>query len=88
MHVKHEIIGYHAPICQEMRASNASSIYTRRSNNLETVVFKEVSQKDKSGILNIIPQMTDNSDGESLRIAIKRLKKISTYTSQLYRWPI
>jgi hypothetical protein len=77
VHVKHEIIGYHAPICQEMRASNASSIYTRRSNNLETVIFKEVSQKDKSGILNIIPQMTDNSDGESLRIAIKRLKKIS-----------
>lgn len=84
VHVKHEILGYHAPVCPEMRSQNASSIYTRRSNRLETIVYKEAAQKDASGILNIEPQMSDNSDGESLRIAIKRLKAIRAKSHMIF----
>ncbi len=72
-HVKHEVLGFHAPICDEMRAVSQSPVYTRRSNNLETVVFKSFEQKESIGLMNIESHMTDNSDGEALRIALKRL---------------
>ena len=75
VHIKHEILGYHAPVCSQMRNSNASNIYTRRSNNLDTIVYKNFKQKDKGGISNIETHLTDNSDGESFKVAVKRLKK-------------
>lgn len=84
VHIKHEILGYHAPVCEEMRQLNASSIYARRSNKLETIVYKEVGQKDQMGVMNIEPQMSDNSDGESLRIAIKRLKTIRAKSHMIF----
>ncbi len=84
VHIKHEILGYHAPVCEEMRQLNASSIYARRSNKLETIVYKEVGQKDQMGVMNIEPQMSDNSDGESLRIAIKRLKAIRAKSHMIF----
>jgi predicted nucleic acid-binding Zn-ribbon protein len=84
VHIKHEILGYHAPVCDEMRELDSSGIYTRRSNRLETVVFKEAAQKDPMGIMNIEPQMTDNSDGESLRIALKRLKAIRAKSHMIF----
>lgn len=84
VHIKHEILGFHAPVCDEMRATDADIIYTRRSNRLETIVYKEATQKDNSGIMNIETQMTDNSDGESLRIAAKRLKSIKAKSHLLF----
>lgn len=84
VHIKHEILGFHAPVCEEMRTMQADIIYTRRSNNLETIVYKEATQKDNSGILNIETQMSDNSDGESLRIAMKRLKKIQAKSHMIF----
>jgi len=84
VHIKHEILGYHAPVCQEMREMQSSVIYTRRSNNLETIVYKEASQRDNSGIMKIEPQMSDNSDGESLRIALKRLKAIRAKSHMVF----
>lgn len=84
VHIKHEILGFHAPICDEMRTTDAAIIYTRRSNKLETIVYKESNQKDNSGIMNIETQMTDNSDGESLRIAMKRLKAIKAKSHLLF----
>lgn len=84
VHIKHEVLGYHAPVCDEMRSLNASEIYTRKSNKLDTVVYKEASQKDNIGILNIEPQMSDNSDGESLRIAMKRLKAIRAKSHMIF----
>lgn len=84
VHIKHEILGFHAPICEEMRNTDAAIIYTRRSNKLETIVYKEALQKDNNGILNIETQMTDNSDGESLRIAMKRLKAIRAKSHLLF----
>lgn len=84
VHIKHEILGYHAPICEEMRETDAAIIYTRRSNKLETIIYKEAVQKDNNGIMNIETQMTDNSDGESLRIAMKRLKAIKAKSHLLF----
>lgn len=84
VHVKHEILGFHAPVCEEMRGLNASSIYTRRSNKLETIVYKEAAQKDPMGVMNLELQMSDNSDGESLRIAIKRLKAIRAKSHMIF----
>lgn len=84
VHIKHEILGFHAPISDEMRGMQADIIYTRRSNKLETIVYKESTQKDNSGIMNIETQMTDNSDGESLRIALKRLKSIKAKSHLMF----
>lgn len=84
VHIKHEILGYHAPVSDEMRQMDCAAIYTRRSNRLETVVFKDATQKDPMGIMNIEPQMTDNSDGESLRIALKRLKAIRAKSHMVF----
>jgi predicted nucleic acid-binding Zn-ribbon protein len=84
VHIKHEILGYHAPVSDEMRGMDSSGIYTRRSNHLETIVFKETTQKDPMGIMNIEPQMTDNSDGESLRIALKRLKAVRAKSHMIF----
>lgn len=75
VHIDHEIIGYHAPISHEMRNLTSAPIYTRRSNELEHIVYKTITQKDKSGICNIETHMSDNSDGESLRFAINRVVK-------------
>lgn len=75
VHVKHEVLGYHAPINDVMRATSAAYTYNRRSNALETVVYKNFKQKENSGIANIELQLSDNSDGESVRIATRRLKR-------------
>ncbi len=84
VHVKHEVLGFHAPVSDELRQLNPSGIYTRRSNSLETVVYKEFTQKDSFGISNLELQMSDNSDGESLRIAIKRLKSVRAKSHLLF----
>lgn len=84
VHVKHEVLGFHAPVCEEMRHMQSSQIYTRRSNRLETIVYKDAAQKDNLGIMNIETQMSDNSDGESLRIALKRLKAIRAKSHMVF----
>ncbi|NCQ52133.1 hypothetical protein GW796_09625 [archaeon] len=84
VHIKHEVVGFHAPISEEMRQMNSASIYTRRSNRLETIVYKDAAQKDQAGIMNMELQMTDNSDGESLRVAIKRLKSIRAKSHMVF----
>ena len=73
-HIKHEIIGYHAPVSQEMRNMNSSrAVYNRRANRLETVVYKKFQDSNNRGIENLEIKCSDNSDGESLKIAYKRL---------------
>lgn len=75
--VKHEVLGIHAPISAEMQDLKASAnVYNRRVNRLETVVYKRFEDKKNNGIDNMMIECTDNSDGESLRIAGKRLLKM------------
>lgn len=72
-HVKHEVVGYGAPINGEMAAIKASGTFNRRRHNLETVVFRTVN--GASGLQNIKTHCWDNADGESLRVIGKRLMK-------------
>lgn len=72
-YVNHEVLGYHAPYSDELAAMKIDASYNRRNHYLETVVFKNFKQKDNAGIDNLELQSSDNSDGESLRIAMKRL---------------
>lgn len=72
-HVKHEVIGYGAPLNGEMSAIKSSSTFNRRRHNLETVVFKNMN--GASGLQNIKTHCWDNADGESLRLIAKRLMK-------------
>lgn len=72
-YVMHEVLGYHAPYSYEMAELKSDPSYNRRNHYVETVVFKNFKQKDGKGIDNLELQSSDNSDGESLRIAMKRL---------------
>lgn len=77
VYVKHEVLGIHAPICADMQDIKANAnIYNRRNNNLETIVYKRFEDKKNNGIENVMMECSDNSDGESLRIAGKRLLKL------------
>lgn len=84
VHVNHEILGYHAPVNDLMRSSQAAYTYNRRSNALETIIYKNFKQKENAGITNMNIETSDNSDGESLRIAIKRLKRESAKSRVLF----
>lgn len=75
VHVNHEVLGFHAPVSEEMRAAGAAQHYNRRSNKLETLVYKTFNQRDNSAITNMEVQSSDNSDGESVRVALQRLKR-------------
>lgn len=75
VHIQHEILGYHAPVNHELRALGASPLYNRNSNNLETVVYKNFTDRSNLGIQNINIECSDNSDGESIKLVAKRLLK-------------
>lgn len=72
--VKHEVLGYSAPVNFDMQVAKANTkLYNRTMHNLETVVYK--SMTGVSALQNIELQTNDNSDGESLRVIAKRLMK-------------
>jgi cobaltochelatase CobT len=73
-HVKHEVLGYGAPVNPDMQDAKANGkLYNRTMHNLETIVYRKTS--GESGLGNIQVQPWDNSDGESLRVVGKRLLK-------------
>jgi len=72
-HVRHEVVGYGAPICADMGQKDASRTYNRRMNSLETLVYRTAS--GANGLQNLELQPVDNSDGESLRLVGMRLQK-------------
>jgi len=76
-HVKHEVVGYGAPVDDNMaNLKGASSIYNRTRHRLETVVYRTLG--GGQGIQNITTQTWDNADGESLRVIAKRLLKATS----------
>ena len=74
-YIKHEVSGFHAPVNHEMRKVEASDVYNRTVNNLETVIYKKFDDRKNTGIQNVKVHCSDNSDGESLRILGQRLIK-------------
>jgi len=73
--VQHEISTYDAKICDEMRKIEASDVYNRKSNALNTVILKKFDDKGNTGIQNLKIEASDNADGESIRLAVTRLLK-------------
>lgn len=71
--IEHEIIGHYAEICPEMLYNSGSNHFNRRKHSLKTVVFKRFQDESNEGIQNIKFKIADNSDGESLKLAVQRL---------------
>lgn len=83
-HVPHEILGYYAPIDEHLASQTIPSPFNRKSCRLETLVMKNFKDKDVSGLASLTVQQAENSDGESLKIAIERLKKQPGKTKLLF----
>lgn len=77
VNIPYEILGFHAPIEPSLATQPIPEIYNRKSCRLETIVAKGFRDKDLSGLASLVVQQTENSDGESLRIAVSRLAKQS-----------
>jgi nitric oxide reductase activation protein len=73
--IEHEILGYCAPYEPEFGEQKISDVFNRKSCRLETVVAKNFGDKGLAGIASLELAQADNSDGESLRVAVSRLKK-------------
>ena len=71
--IRHEVLGYHAPVSMEMRDTKCADMYNRKVNKLETIVYRNFNDKTNQGIQNIKTHCSDNSDGESLHVLGKRL---------------
>lgn len=71
--VSHEVIGFHAPVCQKLKEKGFSG--GRDSNSLEHVVFKSLRDRDAVLLSGFELQCSDNSDGESVRFAFSRLRQ-------------
>lgn len=74
-HIDHEVLGYFAPIDDRLSAQNAPSAFNRKTCRLETMVVKGFNEKSLVGLKSMEVKQADNSDGESLRIAIDRLRR-------------
>ena len=70
--IKNEVIGYSAPVCDEMRETPSTGMFNRTKNKLETIVYKKV-QDEQNGLQNIKTVCNDNSDAESIRIVANRI---------------
>lgn len=74
-HIPHEILGFSAPIEPALAEMPIPANFNRKSCRLETVVLKSFKDRDLSGLESLAIQQADNSDGESVRIALDRLVK-------------
>lgn len=75
VNIPHEILGYSAPLEDQLADVSIPSTFNRKTCRLETRVAKSFKEKDLSGVAGLVIQQADNSDGESLRIATDRLVK-------------
>lgn len=73
--INYEILGYHAPIETELQKTKIPEFFNRRMHRLETLVVKSFKDKTINGISELKVQQTENSDGESVRIGVSRLKR-------------
>jgi uncharacterized coiled-coil DUF342 family protein len=73
-HVKHEVIGFGAPVDDNVASlGGLSSVFNRTRHRIEAVVFRTLN--GGFGIQNLALETWDNADGESLRVIGKRLLK-------------
>lgn len=79
-HVKSEVIGFSAPICESMKDCN-STLYNRKRNNLKHTIYKD---KNYDALASIDIDSADNSDGESIRAMGNRLNKTAAKRKILF----
>lgn len=77
LNIDHEILGYYAEFCPQLRAIKGKKQFNRRNHSLNTHVFKKFDEENNEGIHNIKLHVADNSDGESLKLAVERLNRQS-----------
>ncbi len=82
--IQHEAISYTAPVNHIMRKIEKSDVYNRSANHLETIVHRKFEDRHNRGIQNIAVKPADNSDGESIKIAVTRLLKNSSRRKVLF----
>lgn len=75
--IEHEVLGFSAPYDPEFAEQKIPDTFNRKNCRLETVVAKNFSDKGLAGLASLEIAQADNSDGESLRIALGRLSKRS-----------
>lgn len=83
-HIPHEVLGYYAPIDENLSNQDIPSAFNRKSCRLETVVIKDVKDKSLHGLASLSVQQADNSDGESVRVALNRLLKQAGTTKMMF----
>lgn len=75
--IEHEILGFNAPFEMDFAELKIPDTFNRKGCRLETVVAKNFTDKSVAGLASLEVAQADNSDGESVRIALGRLKKRS-----------
>lgn len=84
VNIPHEILGYSAPLEEQLVDVSIPTTFNRKVCRLETRVAKNFKEKDLSGLAGLVVQQADNSDGESLRIATERLIKQAGQSKMLF----
>lgn len=84
VNIPHEILGYSAPLEENLVDASIPTTFNRKVCRLETRVAKNFKDKDLSGLAGLVVQQADNSDGESLRIATERLIKQPGQSKMLF----
>lgn len=74
-YVRHEIVGYHAPISDDLRAAAPAGVYNRRMNRLEHLVFRSFTDRRSDAISALEIKASDNSDAESIGVIASRLRR-------------
>lgn len=82
--IEHEIIGYSAPWENDLADQNPPTIFNRKSCSLKTEIIKGFREKNLSGLASIKINQSDNSDGESLNLALDRLKKMPAKKKMIF----
>lgn len=82
--VHHEVLGFAAPVDDRLVSQQPPSTFNRKSCRLETTVIRQFRDKGLDALLSLVPMQADNSDGESLRIALNRLSRQPGKTKLLF----
>ena len=84
VNIPHEILTYCAPVDERLSTQIIPAVYNRKSCRLDTTVIKSFKDKDCAAVPAISIQQADNSDGESVRVALQRLVKQSPRQKMMF----
>lgn len=82
--IPHEILGYYAPIDPDLAQKSIPASFNRKMCRLETRVIKSFHEQKLTKLPHLEIQDADNSDGESLKLAVQRLEKQPGHQKMLF----